>query len=375
MPNTTTHSSSSTTYGICAACLQAIETRRFLTCCLCQQKYDIVCVNVPEKRFFNTMTAEHKSKWQCDACKNKKPKKINSDTPVRQMEMESSVTTRKRANIKSAVPPLPSPSLSPCATEGATVAPSEHDQNNYELLIELRLLREEMKAVRTEMQEFRTTINNLTTTVEVCNRRIDELAERVNAVENHQCGASTDTTALERTIADLKIDLNDRDQELLCNDIEIAGLPEEKNENCCHTALTVAQKLGVHIEEGDLVSAERVGPIRRTQSSEEVAGRPRPLVLRLTRRALRDRLLAAARVRRGTTTPAGIASGSTARPFYVNERLTPTNRQLFYKARAETSRLEWKYVWTREGKIYVRKGDGEPRFRLRSEADLAKIFG
>lgn len=44
----------------CAACKHIIKDRRYLSCVLCSYEYDIECVNVPECRFYNTMTGEHK---------------------------------------------------------------------------------------------------------------------------------------------------------------------------------------------------------------------------------------------------------------------------------------------------------------------------
>lgn len=67
----------------CAGCLCAIDSRHYLKCCLCLQAYDLQCANVPEKRFFNTMTAERKSAWECQQCRSNKPKSDNSNTPVR----------------------------------------------------------------------------------------------------------------------------------------------------------------------------------------------------------------------------------------------------------------------------------------------------
>lgn len=67
----------------CAACNQIIQDRRYLTCTLCPEAYDIECVNVSEARFYNTMTVEHKRKWICPQCKSKEPKKGNTNTPVR----------------------------------------------------------------------------------------------------------------------------------------------------------------------------------------------------------------------------------------------------------------------------------------------------
>ncbi|KAL0810710.1 hypothetical protein ABMA28_010034 [Loxostege sticticalis] len=348
------------------------------TRCLCSKKYDIECVNVTEKRFYSTMTKEHKSQWRCDECRNNMPKTANIDTPVKQDEV-SFVNTSKRVNTGLPTDFLVATSCSVAPVLSATEGPTERAEAasiSAELITELRLLREEMRAHRAEMHEFRGTINSLTSAVDVCNRRLDELTVRVDTVEQ-QRGDTADSTviaALERTVADLKLELNDRDQELLCNDVEISGIPEEKNERCCHIVLAVAQKLGVKLEERDLVSVERAGPARREPAEDAAPPRPRPLVVRLARRAQRDQLLAAARVRRDATT-AGLGLSANASRFYVNERLTPVNRNLFYKARSQSSRAQWKYVWTREGKIYARKEHGAPRHRLRSEADIAKVFG
>lgn len=70
-------------------------------------------------------------------------------------------------------------------------------------------------------------------------------------------------TRLEKTIADLKLELNDREQENLSTDIEVAGIPEESNERSVHIILNLATKLGVALEERDIVSAEQDGPERR----------------------------------------------------------------------------------------------------------------
>ncbi|XP_045541400.1 uncharacterized protein LOC123722877 [Papilio machaon] len=177
------------------------------------------------------------------------------------------------------------------------------------------------------------------------------------------------------TIADLRIQLNDRDQELLLNDVEIAGLPEERNENVLHLVSVVAVKLGLTLEDRDIVHAERQGAVRRNRGDGEGAPQqPRPLVVRLARRAQRDALLRAARVRRGLTT-ADMNIAGTPRKFYVNERLTRNNRQLFGKTREAASRLQWKYVWTKGGRIFTRKEEGKAIERISSEEDIKKIFG
>lgn len=115
-----------------------------------------------------------------------------------------------------------------------------------------------------------------------------------------------------------------------------------------------------------------MGPPRA--ASEGAAPRPRPLSVRLARRSTRDALLSAARVRRRFTTE-GMGLTGAARPFYINERLTKHNRQLFYKTRELAKQLQWKYVWTRDGKIYARQEHGKARYHLRTDYDFTRVFG
>lgn len=336
----------------CSKCSKDIKSREYLRCCHCNNYYDLLCGNVSDKRFHNTMREEHKNNWKCDKCASASCDDNGS----------SGVTLRNRSGKQ---PTSSSPN------NDDTVASMSSD-----LIIELRLLREESRAARAEMQEFRSSICSLTSAISACNERIDDLALRVESVENKISDSvvSGQTAMLEQAIADLKLELNDRDQALLYNDIELTGLPEMKNENLIHLTVAIAVKLGITIEERDIVSAERVGVVWRSAAAEERSARPRPMAVRLVRRSLRDDIIAAARVRRNITTD-GLGLDLPARHVYLNERLTRYNRKIFAKARAESKRCNWSYVWTRDGKVFARKEQGAPRYCLRSESDIDKIFG
>ncbi|XP_026332000.1 uncharacterized protein LOC113239295 [Hyposmocoma kahamanoa] len=323
------------------------------------------------------MREEHKSNWKCEKCVDSSPTLDSGagDTSL------SNITTRKR---------LGTDSVSTCHTpSSALLSTAAAEEGSSVIVAEMRLLRDDIisavrveiqgfqKSMRAEMQEFRKSIASLTSAVGACNNRIDELTKRVEYLE--KCSSNpepTDVCEFKKTIAALKLELNDRDQGLLSNDLEIAGIPEDKNENPIHLVLAVAMKMGVTLEERDIVSAERVGGVlrRRPESDPKESLRPGPIVVRLARRTQREELLSAARVRRNATT-AGLGLASPERRLYVNERLTRLNRHIFYKARSESLRANYKYVWTRDGKIFTRKEHGAERHRLRSEDDIAITFG
>ncbi|KAL0870239.1 hypothetical protein ABMA27_005272 [Loxostege sticticalis] len=406
----------------CAGCRRGITNRRWLQCCKCAQYWDLECANVPECRFFNTMTKEHRAKWTCPECECRlRMGGNNSETPVKPQtdDLYGNVTTRRDTDRRggyfldesgmsldeqtdesdpSTVKPLPAP------TARVETPPTSLVNNNPqlaglgELINEFRLFREEMreelKATRADIASVRDDLLRLAGRVGRCESfvsgldgrvkameerlrrdgeaggpRLDEFERRLEAAERRQAEAvpevgSSAVAGLERTVAELRLELNDRDQDALLADLEIGQLPEAKGENVIHSVIVLAGRLGVTLDERDVVFAERVG----APPAEAGGARARRVVLRLARRQLRDDLLRAARVRRGLTGEGG------ARVF-VNERLTRANRQLFRHVREECRRLQWRYTWTRRGRIFARKSDGAQVFQVRSMDDAARILG
>ncbi|KAI5637524.1 hypothetical protein NE865_09811 [Phthorimaea operculella] len=227
-------------------------------------------------------------------------------------------------------------------------------------------------------------------TVENLNSRVDGIEDRVASIEHQLAEGFTgsDNNQKQNTVIEnLKSELNDRDQELLQNDLEISGIPEVAGENPINIVSLVGSKLGVNILPSDVVSAMRVGARRDyagaaagaatgggARNNEGERTPIRQIAVRLVRRAQRDALLQAARVRR-TVDTSGFDLPGEPRRFYVNERLTRINRQLFWKAREEKQRLKWKFAWTKDGVILVRKDQESSISRIRTERDIARVFG
>lgn len=336
------------------------------------------------------MTAGNRTTWKCQSCYEKgNPNYLATITTRNQTKKETcrsqSPTLPARRNNSDLVEDDMSPNSSRDASQNETLClkptklPTEkemHDKVDCTGIqnTEMMLFLNEMRAMRLEMSEFRETMAELTSTIVAQNKRLDQLESRIDALESKNTESKSDQVALlEQTIEQLRSEIQERDQEMLTNDIEISNLPETSNENPTHLLLTVAKKLGVDLCERDVVSAQRAGP-PRAPAQGGAAPRPRPLVARLARLAPRDELLRAARVRRGLSTE-GMGMPGTPCSFYINEHLSRPNRQLFQKAREAARNNNWKYVWTREGKIFARQEQGKARHRLRLEADIAKVFG
>ncbi|XP_046976338.1 uncharacterized protein LOC124542434 [Vanessa cardui] len=239
------------------------------------------------------------------------------------------------------------------------------------LLEQIKLLRNELVAVTHEVSSFRQELMYLKNTMSEVGKRVDSIEIRLSRLE--ETSTSNPNTGLLEEIAHLKSELNDRDQSCLTNDVEITGITERAGENLPHILGLVACKIGVQIDEKDVVYVERSGPRpAHVENSERL--RPRPIVVRLARRALREQLLRAARVRRGADS-SGFEIDKEPKRFYINERLTQANRFLFFKAREKGHKNGWRYVWTRGGRIYARRSKETAAHRIRSEDDLMTVFG
>lgn len=325
---------------------------------------------------------ERKDQWKCPECTSKRPKKGNSNTPVRgttsiaddPTEIETTSYTLLRD------PMSHDPNITVRSKIARALSPSEkgspeHDNKEHvthspaDMLTDLKIYLRNL--LHTEINGVKKSIDNLTSAIKEQNTRIEQLEARVSVLESRSDANQTSTSYLQSIVTQLQTDIAERDQAFLLNDIEIAGCPEVPSENSTHIVLTVAKKIGVEIDEKDIVSAERVG-LPRNAGQGGAPALPRPLAVRLARRATRNALLQAARTRREINSD-GFGLPGPTRPLYVNERLTKYNRQLFQKARALARELQYKYVWTREGKIYVRKEHGKPRYRLRNESDLSNL--
>ncbi|KOB51869.1 Uncharacterized protein OBRU01_26997 [Operophtera brumata] len=318
----------------CVACGKFLSPIGGATCSFCAATFHKACVLIQ---------GSVSSGWVCSGCKANQKRGDNSDTPVKTVSESSSSTSTQ------VTPQAPAPVL---------------NTETQEMRRELAEYMEELRAYRKEMADFRSVVAAI-------NERLDGLDQRLETIEQRKpLSAAIEVVELEKTVAQLKNELNERDQEALSSDLDIGHLPEIKGENILHTVIQVAAKLGVTLEARDIVFVERVGSADRVGEEK----RARRVVVRLARRQLRDDLLSAARVRRTLSTTQLDIVAPTQR-IYLNERLTRANRQLFHQVREECRRLQWRYSWTKRGRIYARQGDGKQVYPIRSEADVKRVFG
>lgn len=125
----------------------------------------------------------------------------------------------------------------------------------------------------------------------------------------------------------------------------------------------IAKSIHLEMKKETAVAAHRVPAFSRTRIP--------PIIVKFTTKQDRDEWFQAFKEVRPLTADKVNRSFNKGM-IYINEHLSPETKQLLGKAK-ETARVKgFKYVWSREGTIFMRRDNGEKCFRIYCWNDLEK---
>ncbi|KAG8320614.1 hypothetical protein J6590_064939, partial [Homalodisca vitripennis] len=130
----------------------------------------------------------------------------------------------------------------------------------------------------------------------------------------------------------------------------------------------VGKAIDVEVKRGDIAAVHRVPSFRKERTPQ--------IVVQFHSRVLKTTWLKkyrAARKNNNGLTAKHVNNIFPSINLYINEHFTPENKMLLQKAKEKCNNVNYKYTWCKEGKIFVRKADGNSCIRIVDEDDLAKI--
>ncbi|KAJ8726142.1 hypothetical protein PYW07_000840 [Mythimna separata] len=186
-------------------------------------------------------------------------------------------------------------------------------------------------------------------------------------------------TKLELENTDLKVtveELNDRlanlEQQSRSNNIELQCVPENKKENVYNIVTQLARVVNCEIGERDILHCTRIAKVNPSSN------RPRSIIVQLASPRMRDHILAAT-IKYNQANPqeklncSHLGYAGPKSPVFVAEHLSPANKALHAATRIKAREKNYKYVWVRNGRIFVRKTDGADYIQIRNKSSLSKI--
>lgn len=324
----------------CGKCNKIVKDNERRTCSLCLQAYHIKCVKGDEET------------WKCPKCVTEgKSKKTPKITPSSSMQGEQE----------------PQQDISKQLSELKEYINIKFDALLHDLSSKVNSVESSVTKISQQYCTLLDKINNLNTDITDMKACIDfqedtisDLKQKVSVLEADNKSLTNKLTVFENKMSDfegMKRSLNEVEQRARLNNLEVFGVPERKTEDLVTLMLSVSTAVGEPITKEDMEYVTRV------PSRIKTPGLPKTIVVRFKSTLLKDKLLSAARKKRGlTSTELGIPGDS--KQIFINEHLTSDNKALLKAAREKCKELGFSYIWTRNSKIYVRQHDKTNAFRI-----------
>lgn len=158
----------------------------------------------------------------------------------------------------------------------------------------------------------------------------------------------------------LQQQVNDLEQYSRNYNIEIQGVPVHPGENVYNIVVETSRFLGADVRSGDIEFCHRL------RKSDRHPNKPPAIIAKFYSRQIKQEILGGKKEKR-VITAKDIGFTNSSNKVFVNEHLTAINKNLFWLARGVT---DYKFKWTRSGKVYMRKDEQSPVIRVAKPSDI-----
>lgn len=326
----------------CKHCQSEILSGDGIKCSTCLQNFHFFCVNMKETNF-RKMGAK-RDIWTCSACKD---------------DLKGNQQSANQASANSASTAFPA-----CGTKSL--------QNlDVEQIMQVvrRCIASEFEAFHAKLNilpELKESVNFISAEYEDLKKMFSESLTTIKSLQ-------ADNTKLHTQIHDLNTRVSHMEQMARETNVEIQCVPEHRSENL----VAIVQRLGTLITRP--IAESEILNIHRVAKFKPESNRPKAIIVKLPSVRVKDEVLAAVanfnkKNRTNKLNSAHLGIDGTKSPIYVSEHLSPAHKALHAATRIRAKETNHKFVWIRNGRIFVRKDENSARVVLiRNHDSLASL--
>ena len=234
------------------------------------------------------------------------------------------------------------------------------------------ILDEKLAPPKSEVVDLRVKLEETNKFIEFTNAKYEEIRSTLSKQNEDQKGIIAENKilkatmkSLEGTVQHMKEALNDMEQYSRRECLEIKGIPMHKDgkENTNEIITKIGALMGVNVDQRDISVSHRL-PVSTVYSGKE---REPSIIVKFVRRDVKESYYRARKNLKGITTKnLGYQSS--------NESLTDTNRKLFKDCLKLKKELGYKFIWTKNGRIYLRKDVNSPLVHIKTRDDTTALM-
>lgn len=196
--------------------------------------------------------------------------------------------------------------------------------------------------------------------------KYDKLCEQVTVIKELKeiiHGLKSDLDEKNNIIENLQGKIHDLEQEQLNKTIDIVGVKVNETNDCINILNEVATKINVENFSAKVIDDLYYIPNRKEE------GRGKIVVKFLTKISIEQWLS-----KRKNLNNTSARDMSPNGRIFINESLSKFYSDLFWKTKSTCKEKGYKFVWVKNGKIFIKKGESSAVTRIKSEKDITRIF-
>ncbi|XP_047511708.1 uncharacterized protein LOC125054076 [Pieris napi] len=326
--------------NLCGSC--GVEIRDGASCSVCKLDFHFQCGGITEVGY--RRLGDRRFTWCCANCKiSAQPQAVStsaSTSPLVKMPVESTILEEIRA-VSLKLAPLES-------------------------------LVEDVKSLRKELSELKSSFSEINGVVGEFKTKIENFESRLSKVESDNQNIVEQYGTIQTRLDKLESEADDNEQWSRINNVEIKGVPQRDKENLHDIVNSIGQLINYTVQKNQINFVTRV-PVRDSTQ-------PKPIILCFLNRYAKEDFIAAARTKakdlarsNSSTTCTNLGLNGNHKIF-INDHLTPKNKDLLNKARKVAKDHNFQYIWVKRAVIHIRKDNTSPIIYIRNVKDISKII-
>ena len=240
------------------------------------------------------------------------------------------------------------------------------------------LFEKKLAPIRSTLQDLTNSVSFLSERFDTIDRKVKDLEIKTDAVYNENYNLKLETSRLSNIIEELKDNINDIEQYSRRECCEISGIPVTSDEDTNDLVIKVGTLMDIELDENDISVSHRLSTrsyasaVTSSSRSNQVNSLPK-IIVKFVRRETKELFYKSRKRLRGKTT-ADIGLGRFSNSgLFISESLTHRNKLLFKECLAFKRKYNYKYIWTQQGRIYLRKNKDTQSRMISSKSDIESL--
>ena len=245
-----------------------------------------------------------------------------------------------------------------------------------ELLPSIRKeIKSQLGEIKSEIKDLRAKCSQIEKSQEYLSSKYDQVVQSIQTIKKQVDASHTKInqqddvlTNVQRSMDDIYAELDEMQQYSRRDCLELNGIPQLDGENTDQLVIETASMIGVNLAEEDISISHRLPDTRNTK------GR---IIAKFVRREKRDEVYKNRRKlikKSSNDIPSVKSANKPASKIHINESLTSYRRKLLGRINTFKKENLFKFIWTQNGKIYLKKHEDSRSYVFKTEEEFDEFM-